>query len=156
MFGCTSAGALRGADYDRQLCTRIQDRTGASTISTINAATTALKESGHQRVSVLTPYIDELNERVRASIESAGVEVIDIKGLGILRGLDLSKPTPSEIANHAIELIRRTNPPMLFISCTDFRSLEAVEQIEAATGTPVITSNLAVIRAVENAIHARV
>jgi maleate isomerase len=156
VFGCTSAGALRGPDYDRELCQRIQNRTGAPTISTINAAATALKESGHPCVSVLTPYIEELSSRVRASIESAGVEVIDIKGLGILRGLDLSKPTPSEIAKHAIDLIRATKPPMLFISCTDFRSLEAVKEIEEATGTPVMTSNLAVIRAVENELYATV
>lgn len=156
VFGCTSAGALRGVDYDRELCQRIQDRTGARAISTIDAATTALKGSGHQQVSVLTPYIDELSNRVRTSIESAGVQVIDIKGLGILRGLDLSKPTPSEVAGHAIALIRATNPPMLFISCTDFRSLEAAKEIEEATGIPVMTSNLAVIRAIENALLATV
>jgi maleate isomerase len=156
VFGCTSAGALRGRAYDKDLCERIQARTGAAAISTIDAASSALAESGHQRVSVLTPYIDELNVRVRASIEDAGVEVIEIAGLGITDNFRLAEPTPSEIANHAVELIRRTNPSMLFISCTNFRSLEAAQRIESATGVPVMTSNLAVIRAVEKSIAEKV
>ncbi|MDJ0419882.1 maleate cis-trans isomerase family protein [Rhodococcus opacus] len=156
VFGCTSAGALRGPAYDRQLCERIQAQTGATTISTIESASNVLAESGHQRVAVLTPYVDELNVKVRASIEAAGVDVMEIEGLGISDNYGLAEPTPSDIANRAVALIRRTKPSMLFVSCTNFRSLEAAEHIEMVTGVPVMTSNLAVIRAVKKAVTERV
>ncbi|MFE7423365.1 hypothetical protein [Rhodococcus sp. NPDC057529] len=156
VFGCTSAGALRGPDYDRQLCARIQAQTGATTISTIDAAASALAESGHQKVAVLTPYVDELNVKIKSSVEAAGVDVVEIEGLGITDNHGLAEPTPSEIANRAIALIRRTNPAMLFISCTNVRAIEAAQRIETVTGVEVLTSNLAVIRAVEKAVTERV
>src|SRR5260370_24139194 len=83
VFGCPSAGALRGSDYDRELCERISEFTGAPTVSTIQAVRTAIERAAARRVGVVTPYVDELNDRIRASIEAGGVEVGRIAGLGL-------------------------------------------------------------------------
>ena len=83
VFGCTSAGALRGNDYDAQLCERISELTGAPVVSTIRSVREAIEESGAASIGVITPYVDELNERIRASIEADGIQVSGITGLGI-------------------------------------------------------------------------
>ena len=41
VFGCTSAGALRGDAYDSELCARISAVTSAPTLSTIQAVRSA-------------------------------------------------------------------------------------------------------------------
>ena len=67
VFGCTSAGALRGLAYDRQLCKEIAKATSGTVISTIAAVSKALREAGGRRISVLTPYADHLNGKIRSS-----------------------------------------------------------------------------------------
>src|SRR5262249_51106863 len=83
VFGCTSAGALRGNDYDTQLCGRIGELAGAPVVSTIGAVRAAIQASGAASIGVITPYVDELNEKIKASIEADGTRVAGITGLGI-------------------------------------------------------------------------
>ena len=59
VFGCTSAGALRGNNYDTELCERISELTGAPTVSTIGAVRAAIEASGAASIGVITPYVDE-------------------------------------------------------------------------------------------------
>ncbi len=52
VFGCTSAGALRGDAYDVELCARISAVTGAETISTIASVRDAIARRGAGRIGV--------------------------------------------------------------------------------------------------------
>lgn len=151
VFGCTSAGALRGLSYDQEIRQRIHEETGAEAISTIAAATGAVAAIGARRLAILTPYIDELNVKIRESFEAVS-DVVGIEGFGIDNSFGLAEPTPTEIASCATDLIKRTSPDLLFISCTDFRGLEAAPVVENATGVPVVTSNSAVIAAVRESL----
>ena len=53
VFGCTSAGALRGNDYDTELCGRISELTGAPTVSTIGAVRAAIEVSGAASIGLV-------------------------------------------------------------------------------------------------------
>ena len=55
VFGCTSAGALRGNAYDTELCQRISEVTGRPTISVIESVRRKLSATRATRVAVLTP-----------------------------------------------------------------------------------------------------
>lgn len=155
VFGCTSAGAVRGPDYDRELCARIEQESGAAAVSTIASVSKAISATGRSRIAVLTPYVDELNDKIRNSLEASGLEVLDIEGFGIDDNFDLATPTPQEILARALSLVRRTEPELLFISCTNFQALSAREAIEAAARVPVVTSNSAVIDAVRAQLVAQ-
>src|SRR5260370_22987955 len=72
VFGCTSAGALRGSDYHRELCERISELTGAPTGSTIQAVRTAIERAAARRGRAVTPYLTQLHARTRGTIEPAG------------------------------------------------------------------------------------
>ena len=82
IFGCTSASALRGDEYDKELCSLISEQTGGVTISTIAAVNDAIAASAASRVAILTPYGEELNLKIRESIAATGVEVIAIEEIG--------------------------------------------------------------------------
>jgi maleate isomerase len=148
VFGCTSAGALRGNDYDVELCTRIAEVTGSETISTIASVREAIVRGGARRIGIVTPYVDALNERIRASIEADGVEVAGIHGLGIDENFAIAQVEPERIVAFATTAFGGSAIDLLFASCTNFRAFDAMDAIADALGAPVVTSNQAVVEAV--------
>jgi maleate isomerase len=151
VFGCTSAGALRGNDYDGELCERISQLTGAPAVSTIRSVRMAIAASGATRLGVITPYVDELNERIASSIEADGVRVVRIAGLGITENFAIAMVTRDEIADFAVrvlgDLARNGSIQAVFVSCTNFAAMAARPVIVGRLGLPVITSNQAVLEA---------
>ena len=143
VFGCTSAGALRGSEYDRELCARISEITGAPVVSVIEAVNEALAATRAKKVLILTPYVDELNQHIRRSVEETGLEVLDIFGMGISENFVITEVEADEIIRFAKEKIQGLNPDCLFISCTNFRAMEAIPRLKEAFNLPVVTSNQA-------------
>jgi maleate isomerase len=148
VFGCTSAGALRGNDYDVELCERIAEVTGAETISTIASVREAIERRDGSRIGIVTPYVEALNERIKAAVEADGVEVAAIHGLGIDENFTIAEVEPDRITRFATEAFGDGGIDLLFASCTNFRAYDAMAPIEDALGVPVVTSNQAVVEAV--------
>jgi maleate isomerase len=151
VFGCTSAGALRGNDYDTELCAQISELTGAPTVSTIGAVRAAIADSGAATIGVITPYVDELNERIRASIEADGIHVAAITGLGITENFAIAEVGHDKIVAFAVRTLGQLAAEglidLVFASCTNFGAMAARPAIAAQIGLPVITSNQAVLAA---------
>ena len=151
VFGCTSAGALRGNDYDAQLCQRISELAGAPVVSTFGAVRAAIQASGAASIGVITPYVDELNEKIRASIEADGAHVATIAGLGITDNFEIAEVGHDQIvafAERALgRLAARASIGLAFASCTNFGAMAARPAIAARLGLPVVTSNQAVLAA---------
>ena len=151
VFGCTSAGALRGNDYDTGLCQRISDLTGAPTVSTIRSVREAIEASGASRIGVMTPYVDELNEKIKESIEADGVEVVRIAGLGMTENFEIARVTHEDIMDFAVralgDLAADGSIDLVFASCTNFGAMAARAAIAKRLRLPVVTSNQAVLAA---------
>ncbi len=156
VFACTSAGALRGSAYEAELIERLTARVGAATISVAAAVRRSLAALGTHRVGVITPYIESLNEPIATSLQSGGLEVVAIHGLGITENFAIAAVEPEQIAAYAVERLTGEHLDSVFVSCTNFRALEAREQIERALGLPVMTSNLAALEAVLDKIGSGV
>jgi len=153
VFGCTSAGALRGNDYDAELCRRISDVTGKHTVSVIESVRRKLASLKVRRVAVLTPYIEDLNVRIKASVEDDGIEVASIHGMGISVNFNLALVEPPEILAFAREKLG-AHPPVdaLFISCTNYQAVATLPRLKEAYDLPIVTSNQAALEAVSGAL----
>jgi maleate isomerase len=151
VFGCTSAGALRGDDYDNWLCDQISELTQAPVVSTIRSVHTAIRASGAAAVGVITPYVDELNEKIKDSLEADGTTVAIITGLGIADNFQIGEVAEEEILEFAVrtlgDLAASGTIGLAFASCTNFRATAAREAISQRLGVPVITSNQAALEA---------
>lgn len=148
VFGCTSAGALRGNAYEAQLIARIAAETGAQTFSVAASVRRAIAARGARRVGVITPYVDSLNAKIRDSLEDDGLQVVGIRGLSITENFAIAAVDPDQIAAFASESFDGDDIDLLFASCTNFRALDALERIEQALGVPVVTSNQAALEVV--------
>ena len=148
VFGCTSAGALRGNDDDAELCRRISDLSGVPTVSVIASVRRAIAAGGARRVGVVTPYVDALNQRIKESVEADGVEVAGIAGLGISDNFEIAAVPVEEILDFAERTLHGLAVDLAFVSCTNFPAVKALPELERRLGLPVVTSNQAAIAAV--------
>jgi maleate isomerase len=145
VFGCTSGGALRGNQYEAELIERISDRTGAPTVSVAASVRRTINAQGPERVGVITPYVDSLNDKIRESLEADGVSVAGIHGLGIDENFAIAEVEPRRIVSFATECFAAGDIDLLFASCTNFRAFDAREELQQALGVPVVTSNQAAL-----------
>jgi maleate isomerase len=159
VFGCTSAGALRGNDYDAELCERISEVTGAPTVSTIGAVRAAIEATRATVIGVITPYVDELNEKIKASIEADGTQVAAIAGLGITENFEIAEVPVTEIVAFAERalgpLAADGSIGLAFASCTNFAAMAARPAIAERLGLEVVTSNQAVLAAAVARLQTR-
>jgi maleate isomerase len=149
VFGCTSAGSLFGLDYDAKFCADLGKIAKCPSIGVINAASRALSLAKARKVAVITPYNEDLTASVAKALAGDGREIVAAHGMGITVNVELADPTPEEIVVFAREKLKGVTFDTLFVSCTNFRSLEAKPELEKVFGTKVITSNSAVIDAIE-------
>lgn len=149
VFGCTSAGALRGNAYDAELCRRISEVAGKPTVSVIESVRRKLMSLQVRRVAVLTPYIEDLNVRIKASVEDDGIEVASIHGMGISVNFNLALVEPAEILAFAREKLGAApEVDALFISCTNYQAVATLPRLKEAYDMPIVTSNQAALEAV--------
>lgn len=151
-FACTSGGAILGADGETALIGNIARETGAFVVSTNDAVGKAMERLGRRRIAVLTPYVDELNAAICAGLERRGLTVVHIAGLGITDNFDIGNVTPDEILAFAERELASRQFDLLFVSCTNFRAVEARPLLIQRFGVPVVTSNQATIDAAFEAV----
>jgi maleate isomerase len=155
LFGCTSAGALRGREYDQWLCDRIGEICGCPVVSVIAAVGERLRSVGAVQVGVITPYVEALNARIASSLEGEGLEVAATCGLGITENFEIAAVSPEEIVTFAIRALSDVEFDILFVSCTNFRGIEAAPQLEQAFQRPVVTSNSAALEGLVTVLEGR-
>jgi len=154
VFGCTSAGSLFGAAHDKKVCDELGARAGAPALGTLSAVNEALARRNFKRLAVLTPYVDDLTQAVAGAATVPGREIVAAYGMGIEDNVELATPTPENIVAFAKDKLSGVEMDGIFVSCTNFRALEAVPELERIFGVPVVTSNLAVIEGVTRRLDA--
>jgi maleate isomerase len=148
VFGCTSAGSLGGVAHDAELAKRIHEQTGAQGVTVVASVLKQLRAITARKVAVFTPYVHDLTQSVAECILEAGFDVVKVSGQGLSDNLKIGRVTPVEIAAFVESQIDGVNPDCIFLSCTNWRAIEAIPLVKARFGIPVISSNQATIDAV--------
>ena len=139
-YSCTSGSIVIGED--RVMAEIEKGAPWARPMCLVQGVLDALNELGAKRIVVGTPYLDEINTVEAEYLLEKGFEVLDIQGLNLATGVEMGSVTPDYWKTFAIE-IDHPEADAIFLSCGGIRSLEVAEEIEQATGKPVITSNQA-------------
>ena len=152
LYGCTSATLTHGRRFDEALVARMARLAPRGAITAASALVGALRALGARRVAFASPYVAAINDDAVAFLADCGVETVgraeldaplDCYGQGAL--------TPDEV----FALGRRADRPeaeAIVLSCTDMRSVEVIERLEAETGKPVVASNQAMLFAAYHAL----
>jgi maleate isomerase len=98
-----------------------------------------LKEFKIKKVSVATPYSEEVDERLKKFLADNGFQVMRLESLRQRDVWEHARNAPYVL----YELGKKAFVPEadgIFISCTQLRSIDIAEELEKDTGKPVVTA----------------
>jgi maleate isomerase len=143
-YGCTSGSLFRGVGHDKVIEERIERASGIPAVATAGAVIKALKALHIRKVAIATPYIDEINSLEEKFLSANGFQVVDLKGLGIKDNIKIGNLSCQDAYKLVMEL-RHDEADGMFISCTNFPTVESIERLEERLKKPVISSNTATL-----------
>lgn len=139
VFHCTAVSTF-APELAGGIRQRIQSATGIDCFTTADAILDGLRRLGASRISLLTPYIDDVHAREIAFLEANGFQVEGGANLGINTNTEmagLSSETILDWAKRAID----PRADACLMSCTAIKSAPVIAELERISGIPVLTSN---------------
>lgn len=138
-YGCTSASMVLG---EQTVFDRVHEtRPGVACTTPITAAFAAFDAFGAKNIAVLTPYRDDVNQRVRSYIENAGYRVPVFGSFNEENDNVAARIDQASICRAATELGSQDGVDAVFVSCTSIRLGAVARQVEETIGKPVTSSN---------------
>jgi maleate cis-trans isomerase len=144
-YGCTTGSFYKGPGWDQEMLARMEKAGHAPAVAAAPAVAEALRSFGARRVSVATPYPDWNNQQLRKYLEALGFEVLNVEGeprAAKSGNQGINDQNPEDVLAFATKVCR-PEADALLCSCTAWRSVEVVDEIERRVGKPVVTSNQA-------------
>jgi len=121
----------------------IEQASGCPTITTAQAITQAFDQSGIRKLVLVSPYVHSTNQLEVNYLTETGYKVLHEVGLG-LETHAYASVTPQEW-KAVVKENSRPDADGYFLSCTNTRMIEAISDLEADLGKPVINSNQATL-----------
>lgn len=143
-YGCTSGSLYKGLNHDKIMEKKIEDVSGISAVATAGAVVEALKALNVKKVAVATPYIEEINRLEEKFLSENGFQIVDLKGLGIKDNIEIGK-LPNAAAYELATKLNYNLADGIFISCTNFPTINIIQKLESTTGKVVVSSNTATL-----------
>ncbi|MEW6261622.1 MAG: hypothetical protein AB1641_00965 [Thermodesulfobacteriota bacterium] len=158
-FACTAGSLVGGPGWDKKEIEMMETAVGCfpcaqalpalrsqsggiPCTTTATAAEEAMRFLGFKKIVIAGPYIEEINERFRVFYENSGFQVLKVMGLGLSDLYEMGATKPSEAYRIAMSAVV-PEADGVFITCTNFRCSDVIEEIEHDSGKPVVTSNQA-------------
>jgi len=139
-YGCTSGTMAIGAD---KIAARIREsRAGIAVTDPISSSLKGLKQLGCNRIALLTPYVDDVNQIVEDYVSGQGFDIAVKGSFGQAGDPQICRVSPDDVYKAGVEL-GSSDVEALFISCTGLRVAAIVQKLEDQIGKPVVTSNQA-------------
>ena len=101
----------------------------------------ALGEIQPRQVAVLTPYVEALTQSVARCVEESGFPVVAAKGMGLVDNGEIGDVEPDRIVEFAESCLENIDADCVFLSCTNWRAIDARERLAAQLAVPVLSSN---------------
>ena len=140
-YGCTSGATVIGPETVGALIAGAMDVGQTSNpLSAVRAALTALRVS---RVGLVSPYIAQVSAPLCNALKESGVAVTASVSFEEMVEARVARIDPRSIAKAALQVGADPNVDAVFLSCTNLRTLDIIDEVEAALGKPVISSNQA-------------
>ena len=138
-YGCTSASVVIGED---KVFRAIETAGITSSITTpITACLAALKTLGGRKIGLLTPYVDEVNSRIRRYFETYGYQINKSVTFSEIDDNRAGMITPKSISDAVMNHFSGEDIDFIFISCTSLRAADLIPMLESKLQCNVTTSN---------------
>ena len=134
-YGCTSGTIAAGYQS-------IHDKVNSA--KPITSAINALKSLKIKKLSIFTPYTDEINQSVINYFKKENIEIDELSYFDIASDLDIGKVDPQHVFE-TLAKIDLTKSDALFVSCTALPVLSVINELEKKINKVVLSSNQTLI-----------
>ena len=138
-----TSASLFADDYDELVTQRMTAGAGVTAITSAQALGRALRALPVQRIAIVSPYSDAVNERAARYFQSKhGLEAIALEGFGATDSYAIGQLGP-ENARDAFARIDRPEIEAFVVPGGNFPTMASIAGWEQEFGKPVVTTNQA-------------
>lgn len=137
----TSGSFLFGPEGDLAQVKAIEKETGVPASTTSSACLKAFGRLGVSKVSIASPYLSEVNEKMLEFLKTRGLTVNHMEALELRDSSQIARTTREAVYRLARQAF--FDSEALFIPCTDFLDLDLIECLERDLSVPVVAANQA-------------
>lgn len=131
----TSSGWL-GFDTDVKLCEAITAATGIPATTSMLALNEILVKAKVTKLGYVTPYRDDVQQRIIANYEKLGIACSSDRHLGLQDNFSFAEVTPAELET-MIREVAQERPEAIAIVCTNLKAAPLVARLEQEIGIPI-------------------
>jgi maleate isomerase len=95
-----------------------------------------LEATDRKRIAIVSPYLDEIQEKMVANYRAAGFDVAAERHLNDRGNFSFSEITEEQLERMCAE-VAEAKPQAIAIICTNMRGAPVAERVEKALGIPV-------------------
>ena len=139
----TSAGWL-GFEQDDRLCAAIAERTGIEACSAVRGMNELLARQDARTFGLVSPYTDEIQDRIIANYAANGWECTADRRLQISENFAFAT-VPEDTIERLCREVAATGPDAILIYCTNMAGARVATTVERETRVPVFDSTAAAL-----------
>jgi maleate isomerase len=139
----TSSGWL-GFDADVRLCERITSATGIAATTSMLALNEVLASTKIKQLGFVTPYLDDVQNRILANYGALGIACRGERHLGLQDNFSFSEVTRQQLIEMTRTVARQV-PQAIAVICTNLNAAPLVDELEREIGIPVYDTIATVI-----------
>lgn len=140
-YACTSGTTLIGAE---RVAALVSGQTATRHVTDpLTAAFAAFEALGVNGVGIVSPYVATVADAMRDAFCRRGFNVPATLSFGESVEARVARIDPGSIREAALEIARAPGVEAVFLSCTNLRTLDVIDDLEKALARPVVSSNLA-------------
>jgi maleate isomerase len=140
-YACTSGATVIGPDTVAGLIRSVHP--GASVTNPLTAVMAACDALGVRKLAFVTPYVASVSRAMREVLENDGLTIGSFGSFEQAEEQIVARISPASVLDAVVAVGSEGDADAVFLSCTNLRSFEIIEEAEARVGKPVISSNLA-------------
>jgi maleate isomerase len=130
----TSAGWL-GFERDEALCRQLTEATGIPATTSVLALNEILAKTGVRRLGLVSPNIDDVQERIIRNYEKLGIECVAERHLGLSENFSFAG-VPDRVLADMMSETAFARPDAVTTFCTNLHAAHLARSFEAATDIP--------------------
>jgi maleate isomerase len=139
-----TAASWLGFERDEALCAEIEAATGIAACTSVLALNELIGLMPSRRFALVTPYTDDVQERIAANYARNGYEIVAEAHLGISDNFAFSEIIEEQILSMCRQ-VASARPDSIVIMCTNMRGARLAPLVESELGIPLLDSTSAVV-----------
>ncbi|TDT74268.1 maleate isomerase [Litoreibacter halocynthiae] len=140
-YACTSGTTLIGAD---KVASLVREHANTKAVTNpLSAAIAAFKSLDVRSIAIVSPYIASIAAPIRTAFQNAGFDVPATVSFGEEIEANVARVDPASIHAAALKIGKTAGIDAVFLSCTNLRTLDIIDDLEQRLGRHVVSSNQA-------------